>query len=214
MTWLFPLLILLILFICIATLFGEGIWSNAVLLINVVTAALLASNFFEPLARWLENQTPGGSYLWDFLALWAIFGGSLAIMRAMTDHLSKVKVRFNMVVDYIGGGILALWIGWVMVCFSMMTMHTAPLCRNFLYQGFQPEQRMVMGLAPDRQWLGFVQKMSRCNFCRSATPEEAAERKYVFDRDCEFIHKYATRRSNLAAFVSKNNTILVSTSGH
>lgn len=212
MTWLlFPLLISLILFICIATLFGEGIWSNAILLVNVVTAALLATNFFEPMAQWLESQSPSGSYLWDFLSLWGLFALFLAVMRMLTDHVSRVKVRFKMAADYIGGGFFALWIGCVMVCFTMMTLHTAPLCRNFLYQGFQPEQRMIMGLAPDRKWLGFVQKMSRYNFCRSAAPEEVLERKYVFDRDFEFMHKYATRRTGLADFVSKNNTVIVST---
>ena len=40
---------LLIVFIsCLAVTYTEGLWSNAIRLVNVVIAALLATNFFEP----------------------------------------------------------------------------------------------------------------------------------------------------------------------
>ena len=60
---------------CIATLWTEGMWGNAIRLINVVTAALLATNYFEPLANWLQGFSTKFStftYLWDFLALWGL----------------------------------------------------------------------------------------------------------------------------------------------
>ena len=56
---------------------------------------------------------------------------------------------------------------------------------------------MILGLAPDRQWLGFVQKESMGTFCCSATPEEWAIEKYVFDPKADFMPKYATRRQQL-----------------
>ena len=43
MTWLLPLLLLLIFAAAVGFLYPEGMWSNAVRLINVVTAALLAT---------------------------------------------------------------------------------------------------------------------------------------------------------------------------
>ena len=49
------LLLLLIFVGCIAALYTDGMWSNAIGLINVVTAALLATNFWEPAADWLER---------------------------------------------------------------------------------------------------------------------------------------------------------------
>ena len=169
---------LVIIFACVATLYTDGMWSNAIRLINVVTAALLATNFFEPVARWLDDWQPSYTYLWDFLALWGLFAVFMAIFRVLTDQVSKVQVRFLKVADRIGSAVFALWIGWVMVCFTMMTLHTAPLARTFLFGGFQPEQRMFLGFAPDRQWLGFVQKESLGALCRSATPEEWEQEKY------------------------------------
>ena len=62
-----------ILFACVAMCYAEGMWSNAIRLINVVTAGLLAVNFFEPLARWLDGMQPSYTYLWDYLSLWALF---------------------------------------------------------------------------------------------------------------------------------------------
>ena len=197
MSSLLTFLMLVILFAAVATLYTEGMWSNAVRLINVVTAALLATNFFEPLARWLDDMGPSYTYYWDFLALWILFVVFTLILRVATDQVSRVKVRFLKVADQIGTWVFAFWIGWVMVCFTMMTLHTAPLARNFLFGGFQPEQRMLLGFAPDRQWLGFVQKESLGALCRSATPEEWKKETYVFDPHANFMPNYATRRASV-----------------
>ena len=206
--------------VCVALHYTEGMWSNAIRLINVVTAALLATNFFEPVARWLDDWQPSYTYVWDFLALWGLFVVFMVILRELTDRISQVKVRFLKIADRIGSGFFSLWIGWVMVCFTMMTLHTAPLARNFLFGGFEPEERMFLGLAPDRQWLGFVQKMSKGTFSRTGTAEEVQGGKYgpamgpgddaslcVFDRGGEFLPKYATRRSLCKANVDSKGTL-------
>jgi len=207
MTWILPLLMFLIVFACVATLYTEGMWSNAISLINVVTAALLATNFFEPVARWLEGMQASYTYVWDFLALWGLFGLFMIVLRALTDQLSKVRVRFLKIADRIGSGLLSVWIGWVMVCFTMMTLHTAPLARNFLFEGFQPENKMIFSLAPDRQWLGFTQKMSMGAYSQSATPAE--RERYVFDPTGSFMPKYATRRANLEGHIAQHDTLRV-----
>ena len=53
----FPLysLLFVVLFATVAMLYAEGMWGNAIRLVNVITAALLATNFYEPLGNWLEN---------------------------------------------------------------------------------------------------------------------------------------------------------------
>jgi uncharacterized membrane protein required for colicin V production len=183
------LLMFVIFFACMAMCYAEGIWSNAIRLINVVTAALLAVNFYEPVACWLDEQQPSYTYLWDFLSLWAVFCICLVIFRVLTDKISHVKVRFIKIVDRVGSGVLTVWIGWVMVCFVMMTLHTAPLSRNFLREGFQPEETMLV-FGPDRQWLAFSHRVSEGVFCRS-------EEGHVFDPNADFMPKYATRRTEL-----------------
>jgi hypothetical protein len=48
-----------------------------------------------------------------------------------------------------------------MLCFSLTTLHTAPLGRNFFFGAFQPNESMFLGIfAPDREWLGFVEKVT------------------------------------------------------
>jgi hypothetical protein len=174
---------------CFAGLFNNGLWSNTLTLINVISSALLATNYFEPLAGWLDKQFPTCTYLVDFPAIWSIFAVSMMALRAATDLASKVKVRFFQPVDQYGGYLFACWIAWVMVCFTTMTLHTAPLARNFLYGAFQPEpdSRMFFGRAPDRLWLSWVYKESKGSMCRL--------REIVpFDAQGDFILRYGSRR--------------------
>jgi len=201
-------LLLIVLFLAVAaTLYPEGMWGNAITLINVVTAALLATNFWEPLAKLLEGYLPSFTFFWDYLMLWALFALIYGIMRAVTDKLSRAKVRFITLADQIGGAFFAAWVGWVVVCFAAMTLHTAPLARNFLFGGFVPVSQMLLGFAPDRQWLGFMQQVSLGPFSRSLGPNDqnvygkaaspAEQNLAVFDRNADFLPKYATRRSLL-----------------
>ena len=83
-------------------------WSNAIRLINVVTAALLATNFFEPLAAWLDlSCAPSFTYVWDFLALWALFAVISTVFRLLTDKVSQVNVRFLGLADRIGSSVFS-----------------------------------------------------------------------------------------------------------
>lgn len=207
MSSLFTLLLIAILFICTAMLYKDGIWSNALRLINVILAALLATDLFEPLARWLDDMMPSYTLVWDFLSLWGLFAAFFTIFQLLTDQISQVKVRFLGIVDRIGSPVLALWIGWVMVCFTTMTLHTAPLARNFFFDGFVAEERMFLGFAPDRQWLGFMQKMSLGPYSRSAAAGEGE--KYVFDSQSDFMLRYSARRQRLQENVAKHDAIRV-----
>ena len=109
----FTIVMFVAFFICIALMWNEGLWSNAITLINIVFAAMLAVNYFELLATWLDGQAPTYSYIWDFIALWAIFVASFAILRAITDNLSKYRVRFKMPVEHAGRVFFAAWAAWV-----------------------------------------------------------------------------------------------------
>jgi uncharacterized membrane protein required for colicin V production len=203
MSVLLPILLLLILAICVAFTLHEGMWSNALRLVNLVTAGLIAMNFFEPLADFLEDQVaPSWSYFWDFLALWLIFCVSLLLLRFLTDYtISRVKVRFLTIIDHWGGIVFGVLCGWFMVCFVTASLHTAPLARNFLFEGFKlPPEKNLFGLAPDVQWLGFVHYVSEGVYCRGLSESEMRNGQYgprealaVFDPD-KFIDRYARRR--------------------
>lgn len=223
MAFLFPTLLVLIVIGCVAFLYTEGIWSNAIRLINVVTAALIATNFWEPLARWLEGFGESFTYYWDLLALWGLFAISMLVFRSITSGLSKQKVKFLQIADDIGGGVLAAVVAWVMVCFITFTLHTAPLARNFMFGGFTPDSRMLMGLGPDRQWLGFARNVSRGVYCRYGNddgrygneqdPSSSAQKLSVFDREGWFISRYAARRSALEKHIAEKGATRVEGGG-
>ncbi len=170
MSIIFPAL-LFVIFVAVAiSLYTEGLWGNVLRLINVVTAALLATNFYEPLANWVEGMSDMMAtfkYLTDFICLWLLFGIAMLLLRGLTDYASKVKVRFHTIVERVGSGILSCCVAAIMVSFITMTMHTAPLADEFLWEGFQSDKAMIMGLAPDRKWLGFSRTVSRGAFSRS-----------------------------------------------
>lgn len=193
-----------ILFICVAFLWNEGMWSNALNFVNALLASLLATNFYEPVAELIEEQLPTYTYLIDYLSLWLLFVVSFLVLRAVTDSLSKVRVRFKMPVETTGRIVFSVLTGWVIIAFTTTTLHTAPLARNSFRGDFQPtpSAKHFFGLAPDRAWLAFVQKVSRGSLAHSdpsATavyPEDQGKR--VFDPRAEFIVKYGTRRHNFA----------------
>ena len=95
MSWIFPVLMILIFLAVVATNYTEGMWSNAINLVNVVTAALLAVNFFEPLAGALDDWQPTFTYVWDFISIWALFCVFMLIFRVLTDSISRGKSPFS-----------------------------------------------------------------------------------------------------------------------
>ncbi len=191
-------LILVVLAVCTGFLYTDGLWGNAVRLVNVIFACLLAMNFYEPLAKRIAGLEATHSFtpFVDFLAIWVCFAFILKILLTITDKVSKVRVRFLKIVDRIGGIVLALWIGWVMVGFTFATLHTAPLGQYFFFGGFVPQYNMAFGLlAPDREWLGFTKRMSEGPYGRGYE-----ETKFPND----FIEKHLKRRMYLESYINNN----------
>ena len=190
MAVLLPLLLLLVVVFCVAFTYRDGIWNNAIRFVNILFGILMAINFWEPLAAFLEDIYAGASYFWDFIALWALFYISFVFSTAVTAIISRVKVRFKMIVDQVGGIFLAVLNGWLLMSFVTLTLHTAPLAERFMYGGFDPDARLVFGTAPDRMLLAFAKYLSRGALSRSIGEGVVNE----FDPNYEFIKKYALRR--------------------
>jgi hypothetical protein len=201
MSFLFPALLFLVFIACVAFVFGEGMWGAALRLVNVVFAALLATNFWEPLARLLEGISAAPTYWWDFLSLWMIFSVSLLLLRMLTRSVSQVQVRFLSLADRIGGGVFAVCVGLTMVAFTTFSFHTAPLGEKFMFGGFDPNDPVIG--KPDRQWLGFVLHASKTSL------SHAEDNPFP----TTFISTYAARRAALEAVVKSKNAFLVSSGG-
>lgn len=192
MSYLLTLLLFVLWLGVFASLMREGLWSNTLSLLNLLTAAVVATGFFQMAADWLEGMWPISRMFCDLVMIWGLFGLVFLILRSTTDAVSKTRMRFKPPIDSVGGGLMAAVVGWVFLCFTAATLHTAPLSRDFMYGGFRAEDPIFLGTNPDRMWLGFVQQASLGSLSRMASEDDPE--RYVFDRDSTLMLRYATRR--------------------
>lgn len=196
-------LLLLIAFVCVALMWTEGMWSNAITFVNTVFAVLLAMNFFEPVANLLQQYLKSFVFVVDFLALWLVFIISLAVMRVITDQVSRYTVRFKMPIEHAGRVAFALFTAWLMICFTTVTVHTAPLSRSPFRGSFQPEPMAnnFFGMAPDRMLLAFLHGRSQGTLSK-LTPQP-------FDEQGDFVLKYGSWREELREHNAKEGTLRI-----
>ena len=140
----------------------EGIWTAASTLLCVVISGLIAMNFFEPFANFLQrtvSSSEGWAPRWDMVALLTLFAIFVTLLRVMGEALMPKFVDVHPIAHEVGrwgSGVLA---GYVTAAILLTSLHTTPLPREFM--GFQPERPNLLGIAaPDRQWLGFTQYLS------------------------------------------------------
>ena len=183
--------VLVILAICVSMTLTEGLWGNTLMLFNVIFSAIIATNYFEPVATKVTETFPSFTYLWDFLSLWGLFVLSALILRAVTDGISKTKVRFKLPLEQGGKILCGFLIGWVMVCLFLFSLHVAPLKRSPFGGAFAKSPTSSnFFLSPDMLWLGFMQSRSENAFATSpANP---------FDPKSEFVLKYGQRRQKFS----------------
>ena len=177
----------IIIAICVAMTWQEGLWTNALSMVNALFAAIIASMYFEPLAGFLDTQMPSYTYFNDFLAIWFIYCLAFLFLRTIAETLSPSRVRFKLPVDKIGGAIAGLSTAWFVVMFFLVTIHVAPLNQIPFKGTFSPTPTANnFFVGPDRMWLGFLQSRSDGAMATSGPNR--------FDPDSEFILKYGERR--------------------
>lgn len=169
----------------------QGLWSAAITLVNMLLAMIIATSFYEPVVTAIEGVDAAKSftYLLDFVVLWLLFAIAFGVLRAIADMLSKKQIKFDLPVEMAGRSILALWCGWLMVCFVAFSLHLAPLNSVSPLGAFATPTAKTMGpLAPDRMWIGFMYSRSR-----------GALAGEPFDADANFPLRYHHRRVNYSA---------------
>jgi hypothetical protein len=184
-------LILLGLFVAVTfALWREGLWSTAIMFLNILAAATFATAWYETLVAFLlKRGLSTYDYLLDFLCLWGLFAVILLALRETSDRVSRTKVRFRKPVEMFGCPLVAAAAAWVVVCFTAASLHTTALPRDVIQA--TPEARMFFGLAPDRRWLQWVRG--------STVRGPFARKEHAFDAEADFVIRYATRRKQLEA---------------
>src|SRR5271163_3628696 len=86
---------------------SEGLWGSALMFFNVLFAALITFNFYEPLARLLDSTgIPWGFS--DTLCMLLLFCVALVALRLTTETIAPVMVRFPLPVYHAGRLIFGL----------------------------------------------------------------------------------------------------------
>ena len=185
---------------CVAS---EGAWGAGFTFVAVLMAGLLAMNFFEPLANYLEYNIAGSAgwaARWDVISLVGLFTLFTFLLRLLADYLSPTFIPVHPLVHEGGRWGFGVLTGYITMAVLLTALHTAPLPREFI--GFTPERNNFLGLAaPDRQWLGFTQYVSE----RSLRGDRIFDGPRLTIGDSRnqiwpsFPIRYASRRESLAS---------------
>ena len=131
------LILIFVFFAVLAASWFMGLWSNLLTLVVLLLSGLIATNYFEPLASYLDKPVVGGppaisamatyTYLLDFICFWSLFLVSLFGLRVTTDILSRHRIRFNYWVEIVGRSVLSLWVAWIFVSIVAFSLQLSPL---------------------------------------------------------------------------------------
>ncbi|WP_437229714.1 CvpA family protein [Planctomicrobium sp. SH661] len=162
-------LLLLAIFGVVVWMVGsDGPWSAAIGFVSVLLSGLVAMNYFEPLANFLQS-TVAGSYDWqhriDIICLLGLFAGGIFALRALGEVLLPTYAELHGLVYQAAQWGFAALAGYVVMAVICTSLHVAPLPREFL--GFAPERGNLLGTAPDRQWLALTQYVSEKSMRRT-----------------------------------------------
>jgi hypothetical protein len=158
------LFLLLVLAATAAGVWFQGLWSAAVTVVNMLLAMIVATSFYEPVCTAVEKIGAAATYtyLLDFIVLWLLFGITFGILRTITDMVASKPMKFDMPVEMAGRSVLALFCGWLMVCFVTFSLHMAPLNAEKPLGAFDtPSSKSFLAFAPDKMWLGFMYSRSK-----------------------------------------------------
>lgn len=193
---------------CVAS---EGAWGAGLVFLCVLFSALLSMNYFEPFARMLEGMVPAG-FAWkcrvDFIALVGLFTALVFGLRLLTEQMAPVYMYVDGTLHELGRWAFGIATGYLVMAFFLTAVHTAPLPRAVTatsvteFLGFQAEKGNFFGMAPDRQWLGFTQFVSKNGLKRSTrhTFDGPYYRVGEFEgRWPSFPIRYANRREQIHA---------------
>jgi hypothetical protein len=143
---------------------SEGLWGAALMFFNVLFSGLIAFNFYEPLAGFIDSAGIGWGFS-DTLSLMSIFCVSLVFFRMTTESLAPAMVRFPTPIYHAGRLLFALATSLVTMAILILAFHTAPVHKK-IFGAIDWQYKPPFGIGLDHQWLGFFQYTTGDIFAR------------------------------------------------
>ncbi len=134
---------------------SEGLWGAALMFFNVLFSAMIAFNFYEPVANLIDSTgIPWGFS--DTLSMLGLFCISVGLLRMTTETIAPAMVRFPTPIYHLGRFIFGAGGALVTIAIVILAFHTAPVHKKiFTTVKYDTKPPFNMGL--DHQWLGFFQ---------------------------------------------------------
>jgi hypothetical protein len=143
---------------------SEGLWGAALMFFNVVFGAMIAFNFYEPLASLLDRTGINWGFS-DTLCMMGLFCVSVLLLRLTTETIAPVQVRFPPALYHAGRLLFGLAGATVTMAVVILAFEAAPVHKKVFYF-IDYETKPPFGLGLDHQWLGFFQYQTGAVFAR------------------------------------------------
>ncbi len=134
---------------------SEGLWGAALVFFNALFSAMIAFNFYEPLARLVDSTGINWGFS-DTLCMLGLFCVSLVAFRIITETIAPVMVRFPMPVYHVGRLAFGLGAAAVTMAVVILSFHAAPVHKK-IFGSIDHTSKPPFGLGLDHLWLSFYQ---------------------------------------------------------
>ena len=143
---------------------SEGLWGSALMFFNVLFSAMIAFNFYEPVANLIDSTgIPWGFS--DTLSMLGLFCISLGMLRMTTETIAPAMVRFPTPIYHLGRLVFGAGGAVVTIAIMILAFHAAPVHKK-IFTVVKYDSKPPFGLGLDHQWLGFFQYETGAVFTR------------------------------------------------
>ncbi len=178
---------------------SEGLWGAALMFFNVLFGALVAFNFYEPLATLLDRTGINWGFS-DTLCMLGLFCVTVLLLRMTTETIGPAMVRFPMPIYHIGRLIFGVGGAVITVAVIILAFHAAPVHKK-IFTVVDYNTKPPFGLGIDHQFLGFFQHVTGTVFARYGVGGRDPFREYghggavkVFDPRAEWLINHQEAR--------------------
>ncbi len=134
---------------------SEGLWGAALMFFNVLFGAMIALNFYEPLAKLIDSTGLNWGFS-DTLCLLLLFSASVMLLRMTVETVAPAQVRFPVPIYQIGRLVFGLGGAAITLAIIILAFHCAPIHKK-MFQAVQYDTRPPFGLGLDHHFLGLFQ---------------------------------------------------------
>ena len=178
-------------------LMSEGLWGAALMFFNVLFAALISFNFYEPVAQLIVDNASFMANFADLVAMMVLFIVPLLIFRLTTDTLGPAMVRFPTMVYHLGRVAFGAAAAVIMTAMLILAFEAAPVQKKMLGV-FDYSYKPFYGVRFDRDFLAFFQYTSGYTFARNGAglggDSEFPAKPMLFDPRAEWLLNHQKAR--------------------